>query len=144
MMSGTELDSLADTNRIWYCPIPSQLMDCSGWASCILEPQSRRSQAEWQTYWLSWIHQNQKLPVMRSHYLWPWKLQNCTIPVSLEAIQTTTITSKLFQLLYLGYNQVLHYIIYGLRLSNFDISLAFTSNQHPQTYLLSSNISSRS
>ena len=27
-------------------------------------------------------------------------------------------------MLYLGYNQVLHYIVYGLQLSNFDISLA--------------------
>ena len=61
---------------------------------------------------------------MRSHYLWPLKLQNCTIPVNLEAIQTTTITSKLFWPLYLGYNQVLHYIIYGLQLTNFNISSA--------------------
>ena len=81
---------------------------------------------------------------MRLHYLWPWKSQNCTIPVNLEAIQTTIIASKLFQTLYLGYNQVLHYIVYGLRLSNFNRSLAFTSDWHPQTYLLSSNISSRS
>ena len=51
---------------------------------------------------------------MRLHYLWPWKSQNCTIPVNLEAIQTTMIASKLFQPLYLGYNQVLHYIVYGL------------------------------
>ena len=64
--------------------------------------------------------------VMRSHYLWPRKLQNHTIAVSLEAIWTTMITSKLFQLLYLGYNQVLHYIVYGLQLSNFDISSAFS------------------
>ena len=41
-------------------------------------------------------------------------VQNCTIPVNLEAIQNTMITSKLFRLLYLGYNQV-HYIVYGLR-----------------------------
>ena len=34
------------------------------------------------------------------------------------------ITSKSFLPLYLGYNQVLHYIVYGLQLSNFDISLA--------------------
>ena len=83
-------------------------------------------------------------PLMRSHYLWPQKSQNHTIPVNLEAIQTTTIASKLFQPLYLGYNRVLHYIIYGMQLSNFDISLAFTSDWHPQTYPLSSNISSRS
>ena len=62
--------------------------------------------------------------VMRSHHFWPQKSQNCTIPVNLEAIQTTMITSKLFQMLYLGYNWVLHYIVYGLRLSNFDISSA--------------------
>ena len=62
--------------------------------------------------------------LMRSHYLWPRKLQNHTIPVNLEAIWTTTIASKLFQPLYLGYSQVLHYIIYGLQLSNFGISLA--------------------
>ena len=62
--------------------------------------------------------------VMRLHYLWPQKSQNCTIPVNLEAIWTTTIASKLFRPLYLGYNRVLHYIVYGLRLSNFDISLA--------------------
>ena len=62
--------------------------------------------------------------LMRLHYLWPRKLQNCTIPVNLEAIQTTTITSKLFWPLYLGYNRVLHYTVYGLRLSNFNISLA--------------------
>ena len=61
---------------------------------------------------------------MRSHYLWPQKSQNHTIPVNLEAIQTTTIASKLFQPLYLGYNWVLHYIVYGLQLSNFDISSA--------------------
>ena len=36
------------------------------------------------------------IPVMRSHHLWPWKSQNHTIPVNLEAIQTTTIASKLF------------------------------------------------
>ena len=59
--------------------------------------------------------------VMRLHYLWPWKSQNHTIPVNLEAIQTTMITSKLFWPLYLGYNQVLHYLVYGLWLSNFDI-----------------------
>ena len=80
---------------------------------------------------------------MRSHYLWPQKLQNCTISVNLEAMWTAMIASKLFQPLYLGYNWVLHYIIYSLQLSNFDISLAFTSNRHPQTYPLSSNISSR-
>ena len=34
------------------------------------------------------------------------------------------IASKLFWTLYLGYNQVLHYIVYGLQLSNFNISLA--------------------
>ena len=62
--------------------------------------------------------------MMRSHHLWPWKSQNRTIPVNLEAIQTTMIASKLFQTLYLGYNQVLHYIVYGLQLSNFDISSA--------------------
>ena len=82
--------------------------------------------------------------LMRLHHLWPRKSQNHTIPVNLEAIQTTMITSKLFQMLYLGYNWVLHYIVYGLQLSNFDISLAFTSDQHPWTYPLSSNISSRS
>ena len=82
-------------------------------------------------------------PLMRSPYLWPRKLQNHTIPVNLEAIQTTTIASKLFQPLYLGYNRVLHYIVYGLQLSNFDISLAFTSDWHPRTYPLASNISSR-
>ena len=64
------------------------------------------------------------LLLMRSHYLWPQKLQNHTIPVNLEAIQTSTIASKLFQPLYLGYNRVLHYIIHGLQLSNFDISPA--------------------
>ena len=62
--------------------------------------------------------------LMRSHHLWPWKLQNRTIPVNLEAIQTTTISSRLFWMLYLGYNQVLHYIVYGLQLSNLDISSA--------------------
>ena len=61
---------------------------------------------------------------MRSHHLWPRKSQNCTIPVNLEAIQTTMIASKLFQTLYLGYYRDLHYIVYGLRLRNFDISLA--------------------
>ena len=61
---------------------------------------------------------------MRSHHFWPQKLQNRTIPVNLEAIGTTTIASRLFQLLYLGYNQVLHYIVYGLQLSNFNISSA--------------------
>ena len=55
--------------------------------------------------------------LMRSHYLWPWKLQNCTIAVNLEAIQTITIASKLFWPLYLGYNRALHYTIYGLWLS---------------------------
>ena len=34
------------------------------------------------------------------------------------------IASKLFQTLYLGYYRVLHYIVYGLRLRNFNISLA--------------------
>ena len=34
--------------------------------------------------------------VMRSHYLWPQKLKNCTIPVNLEAIQTSMIATKLF------------------------------------------------
>ena len=63
-------------------------------------------------------------PLMRSHHLWLQKLQNCTSPVNLEAIQTTMITSKLFWQLYLGCNWVLHYIIYGLQLSNFDISSA--------------------
>ena len=63
------------------------------------------------------------------------------IPVNLEAIWTTMITSKIFWPLYLGYNQVLHY---GLQLNNFDISLAFTYNWHPWTYLLSSNMSSKS
>ena len=62
--------------------------------------------------------------VMRLHYLWLQKLHDRTIPVNLEAIQTTTIASKLFWPLYLGYNWVLHYIIYGLWLSSFDISLA--------------------
>ena len=61
--------------------------------------------------------------MMRSHYLWPQKSQNCTISVNSEAIQTTMITSKLFQPLYLGCNWVLHYIVYGSWLSNFDISL---------------------
>ena len=75
---------------------------------------------------------------MRSHHLWPRKSQNRIIPVNLEAIQMTTITSKLFQTLYLGYYQVLHYIVYGLCLRNFDISSAFTSDWHPRTYLLSS------
>ena len=37
------------------------------------------------------IHQNHEqgfilLMLMRSHYLWPRKLQNCTIPVNLESI----------------------------------------------------------
>ena len=82
--------------------------------------------------------------MMRSHYLWPWKSQNCTISVNLEAIWTTMIASKLFQPLYVGYSWVLHYIIDSLWLSNFDISLAFTYDWHPRTYLLSSNISSRS
>ena len=84
------------------------------------------------------------LAVMRLHYLWPQKLQNHTILVNLEAIWTTTIASKLFQPLYLGYNQVLHYIVYGLQLSSFNISSAFTSDRHPRTYPLSSDISSRS
>ena len=61
---------------------------------------------------------------MRSHHLWPRKLQNCIIPVNLEAIQMTMIASKFFWMLYLGYYRVLHYIIYGLRLRNFDISSA--------------------
>ena len=34
--------------------------------------------------------------LMRSHYIWPQKLQNCTILFNLEAIQTTIITSKIF------------------------------------------------
>ena len=72
--------------------------------------------------------------LMRSHYLWPRKSQNCTIPVNLEAIQITMIATKLFQPLYLGFNHVLQYNIYGLQLSNFSISLAFTPNWHPQTY----------
>ena len=59
---------------------------------------------------------------MRSHHLWPCKSQNCIIPVNWETIWTTTIASKLFQTLYLRYYRVLHYIIYGLRLRNFDIS----------------------
>ena len=84
------------------------------------------------------------LPLMRLHYLWPQKSQNHAIPVNLEAIQTTMFASKLFQPLYSGYNQVLHYIVYGSQLSSFDISSAFTCDQHPWTYLLSSNISSRS
>ena len=75
--------------------------------------------------------------VMRSHYFWPRKLKNCTIPVNLEAIQTTMIANKLFWPLYLGYNQILHYIVYDLQLSNFNTSLAFTYDQHPQTYPLS-------
>ena len=54
------------------------------------------------------------LLVMRLHHLWPRKSQNCTIPVNLEAVWS----------LYLGYNRVLHYIVYGLWLSNFNISLA--------------------
>ena len=61
---------------------------------------------------------------MRSHHLWPRKSQNHTIPVNLEAIWATAIASKLFQPLYLGYSWVLNYIIYGLQLSNFNISLA--------------------
>ena len=64
------------------------------------------------------------LLVMRLHHLWPRKSQYCTIPVNLEAIWTTTITSKLFQTLYLDYSWVLHYTVYGLWLSNFDISSA--------------------
>ena len=64
------------------------------------------------------------VPLMRSHHLWPRKSQNCIIPVNLEAIQTTTITSKLFRMLYLGYYRALPYIVYGLQLGNFDISLA--------------------
>ena len=84
-------------------------------------------------------------PLIWSHYLWPRKLASeIAKSHNLEAIWTTTTASKLFQTLYLGYNWVLHYIIYGLRLSNFDISSAFTSNWHPWTYPLSSNISSRS
>ena len=62
---------------------------------------------------------------MRLHYLWPWKSKNCTIPVNLEAMQTTMITSKLLRPLYLGYSQVLQYIVYGFQLSNFSMSLAF-------------------
>ena len=74
--------------------------------------------------------------LIKSHYLWPWKLQNCTIPFDLEAIQITTIAIKLFQPLYLGFNCVLQYNIYGLWLSNFSISLAFTPDRHPWTYLI--------
>ena len=81
---------------------------------------------------------------MRLHYLWPWKSQNCTIPVNLEAIQTTTIASKLFQTQYLGYNRVLHYIVYGLQLSNFNMSLAFLVIGILGLIQLSSNIPSRS
>ena len=33
-------------------------------------------------------------PVMRLHYLWPRKSQNCTIPVNLEAIQTTKLLAS--------------------------------------------------
>ena len=72
----------------------------------------------------SYTNYHNRYQVMRSHYLWLQKSQNCTIPVNLEAIWTTMIASKLFQPLYLGYSQVLHYIIYGLQLSNVDISLA--------------------
>ena len=82
--------------------------------------------------------------MMRSHYLWPWKSQNHTIPVNLEAIQTTTIASKLFQPLYLGYNWVLHYIVYGLQLSNFDISLASSNLSAIFKYILKKLIYLRS
>ena len=81
---------------------------------------------------------------MRLHHLWPWKSQNRIIPVNWETIRMTTIASKLFWTLYLGYYRVLHYIVYGLRLGNFDISSAFTFDQHPRTCPLSSNISLRS
>ena len=70
----------------------------------------------------SWYSSREEM--MRLHYLWARKSQNCTIPVNLEAKWTTMIPSKLFQPLYLGYNQVLHYIVYGLQLSSFNISLA--------------------
>ena len=88
--------------------------------------------------------QRHKNALMRLHHLWPQKSQNRTIPVNLEAIRTTMIASKLFRVLYLGYYRVLHYIVYGLQLRNFDISSAFTFNRHPWTCPLSSNISSRS
>ena len=58
------------------------------------------------------------LTLMRSHYLWPRKSQNHTIPVNLEAIQTTTITIKLFQTLYLGYNTTLS-MAYDLAISTY-------------------------
>ena len=51
--------------------------------------------------------------LMRLHHLWPQKLQNCTIPFNLEAIQITMIATKLFQPLYLGFNHILQYIIYN-------------------------------
>ena len=73
---------------------------------------------------------------MRLHYLWPRTSQNHTIPVNLEAIWATMITSKLFQLLYLGYNRVLHYTVYGLQLSNFDISLASSNLSTILKYIL--------
>ena len=81
------------------------------------------------------LEPSEKLPLpmtlMRLHHLWPRKSQNHIIPVNWETIQMTTITSKLFQTLYLGYYRVLHYIIYGLWLRNFDISWAFTFDRHP-------------
>ena len=43
-----------------------------------------------------WQRTFRHYPMMRSHYLWPRKSQNRTIPVNLEAIWTTTIASKLF------------------------------------------------
>ena len=75
-----------------------------------------------------WRHMsgNATAPVMRLHYLWPWKSQNCTIPFNLEAIQITMIATKLFWPLCLGFNRILQYNIYGLWLSNFSISSAFT------------------
>ena len=72
--------------------------------------------------------------LMRLYYLWPQKLQNCMIPFNSEAIQTTMIATKLFWPLYLGYNHVLQYNVYGLQLSDFSISLAFAPNWHSQTY----------
>ena len=74
--------------------------------------------------------------MMRLHYLWPQKLQNCKITFNLEAIQITTITTKLLQPLYLGVNHILQYNVYGLWLSNSNTSSAFTPNWHPQTYLI--------
>ena len=74
--------------------------------------------------------------LMRSHYLWPQKLQNHTISFNLEAIQITTIATKLFWPLYLGFNCVLQYNIYGLQLSSFSIFSAFTPDWHPWSYLI--------